>query len=370
VQCLNSSRLPEKRQERMNVHKSIAGTDSVLELEMLRQRIRDLESREAQRKEVEDLFHNIAGSLHAGFYIVQNRKFLFINPYIQELTGYGEEALLGKDALDFVHPEDRDTVAGNVMTVMKNGRFNPFEYRILTRDGKIKWIMDSISLVMQDGKKAIFGNAMDITERKQASEEIHRTLIKLRKTIESTIQAMAVIVETRDPYTSGHQEQVSRIALAIGQEMGITDDRLQGLRLAALIHDIGKIYIPAEILSKPGELSEMEFEMMKMHPQVGFNILKTIESPYPLAQIVIQHHERLNGSGYPLGLSEKDILLEARILGVADVVDATACHRPYRAALGVDQAMGEILKNSGFLYDPVVVNTCIRLFKERGFPFE
>ena len=334
----------------MKVQKSIITTDSILELEMLRQRIRELESRESQRREVEELYRTIAGSLHTGFYIIQDQRFQFINPYIQKLTGYREEELLGKDVLDLVHPEDRDAVINNIATVLKTGRFNPFEYRILTRDGKVRWIMDSVSTIRQNGKRAIFGNALDITERKQTADEINQTLIKLGKTIESTIQAMAVIVETRDPYTSGHQQQVSRIASAIGREMGLPEDRLQGLRLAAIIHDIGKIYIPAEILSKPGKLSEMEFKMMKMHPQVGYNILKTIEFPYPLAQIVLQHHERLNGSGYPLGLAGKDILLEARILGVADVVDAMACHRPYRAALGIDQAVNEISQNSGFLY--------------------
>jgi PAS domain S-box-containing protein/putative nucleotidyltransferase with HDIG domain len=344
-------------------------SEPVLELEILRQRIRELEARESQRKEVEDLYRNVANSSYTGFYIVQNRKLQFVNPYLQKLTGYREEDLLGRDVLDFLHPEDRKAVKEKIVAILKTGRYFSFEYRIMTREGDVKWIMDSISPITHNGEPAVFGNALDITERKQAAEELRLSLNKLRKTMESTIQAMSVIVETRDPYTSGHQEQVSRLARAIGEEMGLSEERLQAIHMSAIIHDIGKIYIPAEILSKPGKLSDMEFQMMKTHPEVGYNILKTIEFPYPVAMIVYQHHERMNGSGYPLGLTGKDILMEARIIGVADVIDAMAAHRPYRAAIGIEEAMDEISQNRGFLYDPLVVNACLKLFKEKGFPF-
>ena len=346
-----------------------ARSEPVLELEMLRQRIRELEARESQRKEMEELYRTVANSSYTGFYIVQNRKLRFVNPYLQKLTGYREEDLLGRDVLEFLHPDDRKAVKEIIVTILKTGRYSPFEYRIITRDGETRWIMDAISPISHNGEPAVFGNALDITERKQAAEDLRRSLSKLEKTMESTIQAMAVIVETRDPYTSGHQEQVARLARAIGEEMGLPDDRLRAIHMAAIIHDIGKIYVPAEILSKPGKLSDMEFQMMKTHPEVGYNILRNIEFPYPVAMIVYQHHERMNGSGYPLRLTGKDILMEARIIGVADVIDAMAAHRPYRAAVGIEEAMNEISQHKGFLYDPLVVNACQKLFKEKGFPF-
>jgi PAS domain S-box-containing protein/putative nucleotidyltransferase with HDIG domain len=357
-----------EEKNRMTIQKPLR-SEPVLELEILRQRIRELEARELQRKEVEDLYRNVANSSYTGFYIVQNRKLQFVNPYLQKLTGYREEDLLGRDVLDFLHPDDRKAVKEKIAAILKTDRYFPFEYRIMTREGDVKWIMDSVSPISHNGEPAVFGNALDITERKQAAEELRLSLNKLRKTMESTVQAMSVIVETRDPYTSGHQEQVSRLARAIGDEMGLSEERLQAIHMSAIIHDIGKIYVPAEILSKPGKLSDMEFQMMKTHPEVGYNILKTIEFPYPVAMIVYQHHERMNGSGYPLGLIGKDILMEARIIGVADVIDAMAAHRPYRAAIGIEEAMDEISQNRGFLYDPLVVNACLKLFKEKGFPF-
>lgn len=352
----------------MTIQKTLR-SEPVLELEVLRRKIRELETRESQRNEVEDLYRNVANSPYTGFYIVQNRRLQFVNPYLRKLTGYSEEDLLGRDVFDFLHPEDRKTVKEVIATILKTDRYFPFEYRIITREGNVKWIMDSISPISHGGEPAVFGNALDITERKRADEERQLSLARLSKTMESTIQAMSIIVETRDPYTSGHQEQVARLARAIGEEMGLPEERLQAIRMSAIIHDIGKIYIPAEILSKPGKLNDMEFQMMKMHPEVGYNILKNIEFPYPVAMIVYQHHERMNGSGYPLGLIGKDIRMEARIIGVADVVDAMAAHRPYRAAIGIEEAMGEISRNRGFLYDPLVADSCLKLLKEKGFPF-
>ncbi|MGQ9513402.1 HD-GYP domain-containing protein, partial [Thermodesulfitimonas sp.] len=164
--------------------------------------------------------------------------------------------------------------------------------------------------------------------------------------------------------TAGHQRRVAQLACAIAQEMGLPPDQVVGLRVAGMLHDIGKIYVPAEILSKPGRISEYEFSIIKTHPEVGYDIVKEIEFPWPVAQIILQHHERLNGSGYPVGLRDKEILLEARILAVADVVEAMSSHRP---ALGTAAALAEISEKSGLLYDPTVVNVCLRLFTEKGF---
>jgi putative nucleotidyltransferase with HDIG domain len=181
---------------------------------------------------------------------------------------------------------------------------------------------------------------------------------------------MILTVETRDAYTAGHQQRVTDLARAIAKEMGLSEHQIDGIRMAASIHDVGKIGVPAEILNKPVRLSNIEFNLIKIHPVVGYNILKQIQFPWPVARIVLQHHERMNGSGYPHGLSGEDILLGARILGVADVVEAMVSHRPYRPALGIDKTLEEISKNRSTLYDPQVVDVCIRLFREKRFKFE
>ena len=181
--------------------------------------------------------------------------------------------------------------------------------------------------------------------------------------------ALSSIVETRDPYTTGHQRRVAQLACAIGRELEFSQSRTAGLRVMAFLHDIGKMAVPAEILCKPGKLSEYEFNIIKAHPQIAYDILKEIEFPWPVAQAILQHHERLDGSGYPVGLSGQDIIMEARVLSVTDVTEAIASHRPYRPALGLDKALDEILQNKGILYDQKVVNACLTLFKEKRFDF-
>jgi HD-GYP domain-containing protein (c-di-GMP phosphodiesterase class II) len=210
----------------------------------------------------------------------------------------------------------------------------------------------------------------EITERKRAEEELQRTLEKLRKTLGSTIQAMAVTVETKDPYTAGHQRRVTDLARAIATEMGLSKERTEGIRMAAVIHDIGKITVPTDILNKPGPLTDHEFGIIECHPRTGYDILKTVEFPWPIAQIIFQHHERMDGSGYPQGLAGEDILLEARVLAVADVVEAMASFRPYRPARGLDKALEEISQNRGVLYDAEAVDACLKLFTEKRFEFE
>jgi putative nucleotidyltransferase with HDIG domain len=178
---------------------------------------------------------------------------------------------------------------------------------------------------------------------------------------------MGLTIEARDPYTAGHQKKVANLAQAIAAELGLSRDQIEGIRMARLIHDLGKIYLPSEILSKPGRISEAEFDIIKSHPTVGYDILKTIDFSWPIATLVLQHHERMDGSGYPNGLRGEEILIEARIINVADVVEAMATHRPYRASLGIDVALQEIISNRGTLYDANVVDCCIRLIKEQNY---
>jgi len=196
------------------------------------------------------------------------------------------------------------------------------------------------------------------------------TLDHLRSSMNSTVEAIASMVELRDPYTAGHERRVAQLACAIGKEMGLPERQVEGLRVIGYLHDIGKIAVPAEILSKPTKLTGIELAMVKAHAQAGYDILKNLEFPWPVAQAVLQHHERLDGSGYPQGLAGQDIILEARILMVADVVEAMASHRPYRSAIGLEAALAEITANRGGLYDEKVVDTCIRLFSEKGFKLD
>jgi HD-GYP domain-containing protein (c-di-GMP phosphodiesterase class II) len=209
----------------------------------------------------------------------------------------------------------------------------------------------------------------DIVRRKSAEAEVQSTLGKLRSAMGGIVQAMAMTVERRDPYTAGHQRRVSDLARGVAVEMALSSHQIDGIRIAGLIHDLGKICVPAEILSKPGQLSEIEHTLIKDHPQVGYEILKEVEFPWPVAQIVLQHHERIDGSGYPAGLCGEDILVEARTLAVADVVEAMASHRPYRPTLGRDMALEEISQNRGVLYDPDVVDACMKLLLEKDFQF-
>jgi len=206
-----------------------------------------------------------------------------------------------------------------------------------------------------------------ITQRRQAEDALQQTLKSLRKAVSSTIQVIVSTLEARDPYTAGHQIRVADLTRAIATEMNFSKDRIEGVFMAASIHDIGKLSVPAEILSKPGKLTETEFSLIKEHSKKGYEILKNVESAWPLAEIVYQHHERMDGSGYPRNLKGDEILMEARILAVADVVEAMASHRPYRPTLGIDAALKEIEDNRGVLYDADVVDVCLRLFREKGF---
>ena len=202
------------------------------------------------------------------------------------------------------------------------------------------------------------------------THDLQQNYQKTKRAMDATIETMSKIVEAKDPYTAGHQQRVSQLAAAIAKELNLSQDKIEGIRIASLIHDIGKIGLPTEILSKPTKLSDIEFSLIKEHPQIGYDILKSIDFSYPVANIILQHHERLNGSGYPNHLKGDQILLEACILGVADVVEAMSSHRPYRPALGIDKALVEISQNKDTLYDPEVVDACLKLFKEKGFEFE
>jgi PAS domain S-box-containing protein/putative nucleotidyltransferase with HDIG domain len=294
-------------------------------------------------------------------------KFLEVNKAMEDITGFSRRELLETNLSDlYIDLTEVDTFTNEAsISDWKEIR----ELNLKKRDGNIITIVETVVAIRYDSGKIVFWDGIleDITERKQAQLQIQQSLQRLQKTIKEIIQAMAYIGEVRDPYTAGHQKRVAQISFELARIMGIPDDQYEGLTMAAFVHDIGKILVPADILSKPGKLTKPEFDMLKDHTRIGYEILKTIEFPWPIANIVLQHHERLNGSGYPAGLSGDQIILEAKILAVADVVEAMSSHRPYRPALGIDKALAEINQNKGTLYDPTVVDACDKLFIENGF---
>ena len=297
----------------------------------------------------------------------QEGELIDFNLSTLELFGYSREEMLGINTKSvFVNPDKYERLKDEIA---QKGSVREFKAKLRKKDGtEMDCLITSTVRQAKDKSKLGYqGMIRDISELVSSRKQIEKTLNDLRKALGGTIEAMALTVETRDPYTAGHQRRVANLARSIASEMGVSKAQIQGVRMAGVIHDIGKISVPGEILSKPGNISQNEFGIIKEHPQVGYNILKTVDFPWPIAQIVLQHHERMDGSGYPNGISGENILLEARILAVADVVEAMASHRPYRAALGINLALNEISKNCGSSYDSKVVDACLRLFNEKGY---
>jgi putative nucleotidyltransferase with HDIG domain len=220
---------------------------------------------------------------------------------------------------------------------------------------------------LESANKAYRKNLEHLVHERTA--ELQETLDKLRKAMMGIIQGMTLTVEVRDPYTAGHQRRVANLARYIATDMGFSEHQVDGIRTAGVLHDLGKVSVPVELLTKPSRLTEIEFKMIQTHPQVAFDILKEIDFPWPIAQIVYQHHERMDGSGYPSGTSDEAILFEARIIAVADIVEAMVSHRPYRPALGIEEAMKEISRKKGTMYDAHVVDACVGLFRNKVFAF-
>ena len=319
------------------------------------------------RKQAERMYQTAADKSFAGIFIIQNGVFRYMNAHTVAYTGYTPEELIGKETMKIVHPDDRETLKRHALEMLKGIRKSSYEYRIITKDGDVRWIIETLTPVIIEGQRALLGNSMDITEQKKAGETLEKSFANLRKSLGATVQAIAMAVETRDPYTAGHQRRVADLARSIATEMGLASDQIEGIRLASTLHDLGKISIPAEILSKPTKLTNIEFDLIKTHPQSGYDILRDIEFPWPIARIVLEHHERIDGSGYPNGLTGDHLLIESRILAVADVVEAIASHRPYRPAHGISIALDEMIKNRGVLYDSDVTDACLRLFKEKNY---
>lgn len=237
--------------------------------------------------------------------------------------------------------------------------------------GHLPWVVTSTALLDNEGGFAgMVEKISDAEIMHRCQNELHHNQEQMRKNMGAIIQAMSLTVEKRDPYTAGHQRRVTKLCRAIATELGFSWSRIQGLRMAAAVHDLGKILIPYAILNKPGPMTRPEMEIIRMHPQTAYDILKNIEFPWPIAETIHQHHERLDGSGYPRGLKGEEILMEARILGVADVVESMTFFRPYRPSVGIHEAIKEISDHRGELYDSKAVDACMKLLKEKKFDFE
>ncbi|MFH0997847.1 MAG: HD domain-containing phosphohydrolase [Pseudomonadota bacterium] len=254
--------------------------------------------------------------------------------------------------------------------IIMTGYIEDFTYEEIIGRGASDFIQKPIRISEFIARlKRVLFERETLAERDKAAENLRLNLEKFQRAMDGIIHAISLTVELRDPYTAGHQQRVSDLSCAIAQEMGLSTDTIYGLRMASNIHDLGKITIPAEILCKPGHLGPLEYELIKNHVQAGYDILKRIEFPWPLAEIILQHHERMDGSGYPRGLAGEDIHMEARILAVADVFETMSSHRPYRPSLGLDRAIEELLRNKGTLYDAAVTETCLSLIIEKRFSF-
>jgi PAS domain S-box-containing protein len=321
-----------------------------------------------ERKWAEERYRSIFENAQEGiFQTTHEGRYLTANQALAAMLGYDSPEDLITTVINipkqlYLNPEDRKVL---LKMIEEQGPVRGFETQFYRKNGSMIWVSVNQQAVRDAGGHLLYyeGFNEDITIKKEGIERI-------KKALGATVQAMAVTVETRDPYTAGHQRRVADLSRSIATEMNLPADQIDGIRMAAIIHDLGKISVPAEILSKPTRLTALEFSLIKTHSQSGYDILKDIDFPWPIARMVLEHHERMDGSGYPQGLIAEEALLESQILAVADVVESMASHRPYRPALGIDAAVKEIENNRGTLYDNAVADACLRLFREKGYQLQ
>jgi PAS domain S-box-containing protein/putative nucleotidyltransferase with HDIG domain len=301
-----------------------------------------------------------------------NGNYLGCNSKYEQFLGIDRKQIIGKNAYAITPRELADIYREKDLALFNKPGIQTYEAQAVDQSGNVHTVIFHKATFLNDNGSVdgLIGAIMDITERKQAETATEQSCEKLQQTLNGVTQAIATTLEQRDPYTAGHQLRVAKLARAIAEELGLSKDITDQIYTAGLIHDIGKVSIPAEILSKPGKLNEIEFALIKMHPQAGYNILKSIDFSYPLAQWVLEHHEMMNGSGYPSGLIGEKISKEARILVVADVVEAMSSHRPYRSSPGIKVALEEISLNKNILYDGDAVEACLRLFDKNRFNYD
>jgi PAS domain S-box-containing protein/putative nucleotidyltransferase with HDIG domain len=323
---------------------------------------------DAQLLESEERYRSLVENAQEGiFQTTPEGKFRMANQAMATILGYASPRELMESVTDikrqiYVNPQDRIRILEtlDIHKIIRKG-----ELQFYRKDGSVIWVFGNIQSVGDKNGEVLYyeGIIEDITDRKKNADQ-------LRKALGGTVQAIASLAESRDPYTAGHQRRVAELAAAIAGEMGLSPEQIEGLSMAGIIHDIGKVSVPADILNMPRKLSVIEYDLVKTHVQSGYDIVKDIEFPWPVARMILEHHERIDGSGYPNGLTGDELLLESRIMAVADVVEAMVSHRPYRPALGVDAALEEIAGKKGICYDSAIVDFCLRLFREKGYAFK
>jgi PAS domain S-box-containing protein len=330
------------------------------------------EAEKAARAEVMEL-NEIFQTVTEGVIVIDTDfNVLRVNDAFLKLAGIGDRNVTGHKCFEIFPGMLCHTPGCPLVRIRSGVKRLEYEVEKHRNDGTvIPCVVTAKPYIGPDGEfLGIVEDLKDISRLKQAQQELQDSFDRMRKTMGGIIQAMSLTIEQRDPYTAGHQRRVAKLSRAIARQMGFSWEQIQGIRMAAAIHDLGKIHVPTELLSRPGKLTENELGIIQAHPRIGYEILKGIEFSWPIAQTVYQHHERLDGSGYPRGLSGEDILMEARIIAVADVVEAMASFRPYRVPPGIDAALEEIVRKKGILYDPLVVDACLTCFREKGFYFD
>jgi PAS domain S-box-containing protein/putative nucleotidyltransferase with HDIG domain len=342
-------------------------------LSVILQDISQRRQAEAHLRESEEKYRVLVEQSLQGMVVAQGvpPRLVFANRAIGEMLGYSVQELLSLPAeriASLIHPEDRGFFFRRYADRLQGKPALPgYEVRGIRKDGSVCWLELHSSPIEYGGHPAVQAVFLDISERKEAERELLKSYETVQETLMGTVNALAAAVEKRDPYTAGHQRRVAELAGAIARELGLPEDRVNGVLMAGLIHDIGKIFIPAEILSKPSKLSEIEMMMIRTHSQAGYDVLSTVDFPWPVADMVLQHHERMNGSGYPRGLIGAQIPQDVRILSVADTADAMASRRPYRAAHSTEQTLEEVMQNRGELYDHDAVDAVLKLVTQDGY---
>ncbi len=339
----------------------------VIELHGTVQDITERKEIEFALRAAEEKFRGLVEQSIAGIYLIQDGKFVYVNPRYVEIFGYDSaDELIGREALSLVAESDRAMSAEKIRQRMDGETVAVYyTFKGLRKDGAVIDMGVHGTRATHAGRTAIIGMVQDISEKKRAEEQIQRYVTQLETAFMSTVEVATTLGEMRDPYTAGHQRRVAEIAVAIGAELGFDSRRQEGLRVTGYLHDIGKIQVPSEFLSKPGKLTSSEVQLIREHARAGYEVLKGVQFPWPVAEVALQHHERMDGSGYPQGLKGDAILLEARIIAVADVMEAMSTHRPYRPALGVEAALAEIERGCGKVYDAEVAAACLRIFREK-----
>ena len=331
-------------------------------------------------KKSEEKFRFLAEHMNDNIFTMDmNLKTTYVSRSMEKLLGFTPEERMKQGITEQVTPASLkviEQILSEELEREQTGLADPdrsrkFEVEYYHKNGTTVWVENVISGIRDEQGilTGIHGVSRDITERREAEKALRESFGRLRKALGATVQAMAIAVETRDPYTAGHQRRVADLARTIATEMGLSGNAIDGIRTAAMIHDLGKISVPSEILTKPAKLTDLEFSLIKTHAWSGYDIIKDIDFPWPVARMILEHHERIDGSGYPNGLKGEQLLLESRILAVADVVESMASHRPYRPGLGIEKALEDIEKNRGILYDAEAVDACLDLFRTKSYAF-